>query len=71
MAPDFVRRLVSEEVVEGEELRWSVQVTGDPAPAITWFRNGLVIPDCSEVRLIDVSAFFFVFHCNLWRLYYN
>ncbi|VDO23921.1 unnamed protein product [Brugia timori] len=34
-------------------MKWTVQVTGDPVPAITWMRNGLVIPHCDEVRLID------------------
>ncbi|VDO24419.1 unnamed protein product [Onchocerca flexuosa] len=53
VAPDFVRRLISEEVAEGEQLKWTVQVTGDPIPTITWMRNGMVIPHCDEVRLID------------------
>lgn len=53
VAPDFVQRLISEEVAEGDKLKWTVQVTGDPVPAITWMRNGLVIPHCDEVRLID------------------
>ncbi|MCP9264659.1 Immunoglobulin I-set domain protein [Dirofilaria immitis] len=53
IAPDFVRRLISEEVAEGEELKWTVQVTGDPPPVITWMRNGIVIPHCDEVLLID------------------
>ncbi|KAL3985553.1 Immunoglobulin I-set domain family protein [Acanthocheilonema viteae] len=53
VAPDFVRRLISEEVAEGDELKWTVQVTGDPIPRISWMRNGLVIPHCDEVRLID------------------
>ncbi|EFO25223.1 hypothetical protein LOAG_03263 [Loa loa] len=53
VAPDFVRRLISEEIAEGDELKWTVQVTGDPVPSITWMRNGLVIPHCDEVRLTD------------------
>lgn len=57
-----MRRLISEEVAEGDELRWTVQVTGDPTPRISWMRNGLVVPHCDEVRLIDVSysSFFFL-----------
>lgn len=61
VAPDFARRLISEEVAEGDQLKWTVQVTGDPIPAVTWMRNGLVIPHCDEVRLIDVSCSFFFF----------
>lgn len=54
VAPDFVRRLISEEVAEGERLKWTVQITGDPVPNVTWLRDGQVIPNCDEVRLIDV-----------------
>lgn len=56
-----MRRLISEEVAEGDELKWTVQVTGDPTPRISWMRNGLVIPHCNEVRLIDVSCSFSYF----------
>ncbi|VDK38497.1 unnamed protein product, partial [Anisakis simplex] len=53
IAPDFVRRLISEEVVESDRLKWTVQVTGDPAPKVTWLRDGQVIPNCEEVRLTE------------------
>ncbi|KHN76379.1 Muscle M-line assembly protein unc-89 [Toxocara canis] len=53
IAPDFVRRLISEEVVEGDRLTWTVQVTGDPVPKVTWLRDAQVIPNCDEVRLTD------------------
>ncbi|VDN05777.1 unnamed protein product [Thelazia callipaeda] len=53
IAPDFIRRLISEEVEEGDELKWSVHVTGDPVPKITWLRDGVIIPNCNEVQLID------------------
>ncbi|CAJ0582896.1 unnamed protein product, partial [Mesorhabditis spiculigera] len=53
IAPDFIQRLISEEVVEGEQLKWTVRVTGDPEPKVTWLRDGVVIPDCEEVRIIE------------------
>ncbi|VDN27951.1 unnamed protein product [Gongylonema pulchrum] len=53
VAPDFVRRLISEEVAESETLKWTVQVTGDPVPKVTWLRDGQIIPNCDEIRLID------------------
>uniref|UniRef100_A0A914BWB4 Ig-like domain-containing protein n=1 Tax=Acrobeloides nanus TaxID=290746 RepID=A0A914BWB4_9BILA len=53
IAPDFVKRLISEEVMEGERLKWTVRVTGDPPPKVTWLRDGQVIPDCEEVRLVN------------------
>uniref|UniRef100_A0A7E4VLM8 HPt domain-containing protein n=1 Tax=Panagrellus redivivus TaxID=6233 RepID=A0A7E4VLM8_PANRE len=56
VAPDFIKRLISEEIVEGERLRWTVRVTGDPAPKVTWLRDGIVIPSCPEVQLVDEGA---------------
>ncbi|VDM62824.1 unnamed protein product [Angiostrongylus costaricensis] len=53
IAPDFIQRLISKEVVEGNELKWTVRVTGDPKPRVTWLRDGVEIPDCEEVRIID------------------
>lgn len=52
-APDFVQRLISEELSEGEELKWTVRVSGEPDPKITWLRNGHPIPNCDEVRLVS------------------
>uniref|UniRef100_A0A158PAL3 Ig-like domain-containing protein n=1 Tax=Angiostrongylus cantonensis TaxID=6313 RepID=A0A158PAL3_ANGCA len=53
IAPDFIQRLISKEVVEGNELKWTVRVTGDPKPRVTWLRDGVEIPDCEEVKIID------------------
>uniref|UniRef100_A0A914WNH9 Ig-like domain-containing protein n=1 Tax=Plectus sambesii TaxID=2011161 RepID=A0A914WNH9_9BILA len=55
VAPDFVQRLISKEVAEGDSLRWEVKVTGDPTPVVTWLRDGQPIPHCDEVRLIAES----------------
>lgn len=30
IAPDFAKRLISEELCEGDELRWTVKVSGEP-----------------------------------------
>ncbi|CAI5451883.1 unnamed protein product [Caenorhabditis angaria] len=53
IAPDFIQRLISEEVEEGVQLKWTVRVTGDPMPKVTWLRDGYEIPDCDEVRIVD------------------
>jgi hypothetical protein len=53
VAPDFVKRLISEEVMEGDRLQWTIKVSGDPLPKITWLRDGQVIPHCDEVQLVD------------------
>jgi hypothetical protein len=68
-APDFVQRLISEELGEGELLKWTVRVTGEPEPKVTifveisnrvfqvtWLRNGQTIPNCEEVRLIPEGS---------------
>ncbi|KAI1712385.1 immunoglobulin i-set domain-containing protein [Ditylenchus destructor] len=52
IAPDFIKRLISEEVMEGNRLKWSVKVSGDPEPSVTWLRDGQLIPNCEEVKLI-------------------
>uniref|UniRef100_A0A1I7S8H7 Dystrophin n=1 Tax=Bursaphelenchus xylophilus TaxID=6326 RepID=A0A1I7S8H7_BURXY len=52
VAPDFIQRLISEEVAEGQPLRWTVKTTGDPEPHVVWLRNGEPIPNCPEVQLI-------------------
>ncbi|CAI2353812.1 unnamed protein product [Caenorhabditis sp. 36 PRJEB53466] len=53
VAPDFIQRLISEEVEEGSQLKWTVRVTGDPLPKVIWMRDGYEIPDCEEVRIVD------------------
>uniref|UniRef100_A0A914RBS0 Ig-like domain-containing protein n=1 Tax=Panagrolaimus davidi TaxID=227884 RepID=A0A914RBS0_9BILA len=53
VAPDFVKRLISEEVMEGDRLHWTIKVSGDPLPTVTWLRDGQVIPHCDEVQIID------------------
>ncbi|KAL3080441.1 hypothetical protein niasHT_038878 [Heterodera trifolii] len=40
IAPDFVQRLVSEEVEEGMPLKWTVQISGDPPPTVKWLLDG-------------------------------
>ncbi|KAF1750649.1 hypothetical protein GCK72_017200 [Caenorhabditis remanei] len=53
IAPDFIQRLISEEIEEGSQLKWTVRVTGDPMPKVIWMRDGYEIPDCEEVRIVD------------------
>jgi len=55
-APDFSKRLVSEEVAEGERIQWTVEVSGDPPPTVTWLRDGQLVPNCEEVRLFQPDA---------------
>jgi hypothetical protein len=32
-----------------------MQVTGDPTPTVRWLRNGQPVPNCPEVKLIEVG----------------
>uniref|UniRef100_A0A914KYG8 Ig-like domain-containing protein n=1 Tax=Meloidogyne incognita TaxID=6306 RepID=A0A914KYG8_MELIC len=43
IAPDFVERLVSQEVEIGSSLLWTVRTSGDPEPLVKWFRDGIPI----------------------------
>lgn len=38
-------------------MKWTVRVTGDPMPKVIWMRDGFEIPDCEEVRIVDVREF--------------
>lgn len=55
LAPDFTKRLISEEAAEGERLQWTVKIVGEPEPKVTWLRDGQIIPNCDEVKLIRVD----------------
>lgn len=55
LAPDFTQRLISEEVAEGQRLQWTVKTIGEPEPKVTWLRDGQLIPNCEEVKLIKVN----------------
>ncbi|CEF62415.1 Zormin [Strongyloides ratti] len=41
IAPDFLKRLISEEAIKGQSLRWQVKLSGDPEPKVTWLINGV------------------------------
>uniref|UniRef100_A0A915IUQ6 Ig-like domain-containing protein n=1 Tax=Romanomermis culicivorax TaxID=13658 RepID=A0A915IUQ6_ROMCU len=54
-APDFVDRLISQEVEEGTPLRWQVKVSGDPTPKVTWHRNDVLVQHCPEVQTVNLG----------------
>uniref|UniRef100_A0A0K0E9V3 Ig-like domain-containing protein n=1 Tax=Strongyloides stercoralis TaxID=6248 RepID=A0A0K0E9V3_STRER len=41
IAPDFLKRLISEEAIKGQSLRWQVKISGDPEPKVIWLINGV------------------------------
>lgn len=54
LAPDFVFRLVSQEVAEGDPLKWTVRTSGEPEPFVSWLKNSEPIETSSRIRLIKV-----------------
>ncbi|KHJ47618.1 immunoglobulin I-set domain protein [Trichuris suis] len=51
--PDFISHLISQELCEGEQLCWEVNVSGLPVPVVKWFRNGDEITSCPEFQIIN------------------
>ncbi|XP_076821519.1 myosin light chain kinase, smooth muscle-like isoform X3 [Clavelina lepadiformis] len=43
VAPTFLRRLSSTQVLEGEELLLQCEVSGEPDPRMSWLRNGIEV----------------------------
>src|SRR6218665_308489 len=57
--PDFVERLRTTEVKEGDSVRFAIRVSGIPAPEVQWFRNGKAIvnsPDFEVLHEGDVHS---------------
>jgi hypothetical protein len=66
MAPDFVERLVSEEVEEGSFLKWTVRASGEPEPTVCWLRDGQLILEVEgasmkKVYLSNINYIFIIF----------
>ncbi|XP_022920655.2 obscurin isoform X3 [Onthophagus taurus] len=53
--PEFITRLVPQEVVEGFPVKFEVKASGFPQPKISWVRNGAeIVPDGKHVKLTDL-----------------
>ena len=66
IAPDFVERLVSQEVEIGSSLKWTVRASGDPEPLVKWFRDGIPISiDFGNKNGIQTIKVFIIIFRNL------
>ncbi|CAM2700506.1 unnamed protein product [Rotaria socialis] len=49
--PEFVRGFSNLTTYEGEPVRFEVEVRGDPAPALSWYRGGELIRDSPDFQI--------------------
>ncbi|XP_030061419.1 nexilin isoform X2 [Microcaecilia unicolor] len=52
-APWFKKPLKNISVVDGEPVRFTVKVTGEPKPEITWWFEGEMLQDCEDYQYIE------------------
>ena len=55
--PEFVRGFSNLTTYEGEQVRFEVEVRGDPPPTISWFRDGEIIRDSPDFQ-VNIILFF-------------
>ena len=49
--PEFIRGFSNLTTYEGEQVRFEVEVRGDPAPTLTWNRDGELIRDSPDFQV--------------------
>ncbi|XP_054837537.1 nexilin isoform X2 [Eublepharis macularius] len=52
-APWFKKPLKNMSVVDGEPVRFTVKITGEPKPEITWWFEGEMLQDCEDYQYIE------------------
>ena len=51
--PDFIKKLPeSVEAAKGESLNLEVEVAGEPAPRVEWFKDGVAIEGLPDFNVI-------------------
>ena len=55
--PEFVHGFSNLNTYEGEQVRFEVEVRGDPPPTISWFRDGEVIRDSPDFQVSSLTFF--------------
>lgn len=51
ISPEFVEMLQPQIVLEGESVTMTCKLVGSPAPAVTWYRNSIVIQAGPDIKL--------------------
>ncbi|XP_012677257.2 nexilin isoform X2 [Clupea harengus] len=52
-APWFKKPLKNQSVVDAEPVRFTVKITGEPKPEVTWWFEGEMLPDSEDYQYID------------------
>ncbi|KAM4640923.1 nexilin isoform 2-T2 [Discoglossus pictus] len=52
-APWFKKPLKNMSVVDGEPVRFTVKITGEPKPKVTWWFEGEMLQDCEDYQYIE------------------
>ncbi|XP_063795085.1 nexilin isoform X2 [Pseudophryne corroboree] len=52
-APWFKKPLKNMSVVDGEPVRFTVKVSGEPKPEVTWWFEGEMLQDCEDYQYIE------------------
>ncbi|XP_018113666.1 nexilin isoform X2 [Xenopus laevis] len=52
-APWFKKPLKNMSVVDGEPVRFTVKITGEPKPSVTWWFEGEMLQDCEDYQYIE------------------
>ena len=53
--PEFARGFSNLTTYEGEQVRFEVEVRGDPPPSLTWYRDGEIIRDSPDFQVRPIS----------------
>ncbi|XP_069795417.1 nexilin isoform X3 [Narcine bancroftii] len=52
-APWFKKSLKNTSVVDGEPVRFTVKIMGEPTPEVTWWFEGEMLQDCEDYQYIE------------------
>ncbi|XP_029355821.1 nexilin isoform X2 [Echeneis naucrates] len=52
-APWFKKALKNQSVVDSEPVRFTVKITGEPKPEVTWWFEGEMLQDCEDYQYIE------------------
>ncbi|KAF3690884.1 Nexilin F-actin-binding protein Nelin [Channa argus] len=52
-APWFKKPLKNQSVVDSEPVRFTVKITGEPKPEVTWWFEGELLQDCEDYQYIE------------------
>lgn len=53
VAPNFIQKLQSKVIKEGDYLRFDVRITGIPEPTVTWYRENVPIKSSPDFQVVQ------------------